>query len=256
MRSWLDWVCLLAIGLSVSLMLALLVVQVAYTGGGEPLRALAERDCYRAMWLSFYTATIAGLAALVLAVPTGYALARWRFRAMWLIEAFLLIPVIMSPMALGVALLLIFRDPPGLWLARWFVFEVPGIILAQFVVAYAFAVLIIRTTFAGIDVRLEQVARFLGCTPWQTFRRVTLPLAFNGIVAGFVLGWARSLGDFGATSTLAGAVKGKTETVPVFIYMNLASVSIERAVAASIVLTLVTVLVLVAVRLLLGGRRT
>lgn len=255
MRSWLDWVCLLAAGVSVTLMLSLLWFQAAYTGGGEPLRALVEPDCYRAMWVSFYTATVASVAALALAIPTGYALARWHFRGMWLIEAFLLVPVIMSPMALGVALLLAFRDPPGLWLARWVVFEVPGIIVAQFFVAYAFAVLIIRTTFSGINVRLEQVARFLGCSPGQAFWRVTLPLAWPGILAGFVLGWARSLGDFGATSTLAGAVKGKTETAPVFIYLNLASVSIERAVALSIVLTLVTVGVLVLVRLLLGGRR-
>jgi len=255
MRSWLDWVCLLAVGVSVTVMLSLLWFQAAYTGGGETLQALTEPDCYRAMFVSFYTATIASVAALLLAIPTGYALARWHFRGLWLVEAFLLVPVIMSPMALGVALLLVFRDPPGLWLARWVVFEVPGIIVAQFFVAYAFAVLIIRTTFSGIDVRLEQVARFLGCSPWQAFRRVTLPLSLNGIVAGFVLGWARALGDFGATSTLAGAVKGKTETAPVYIYLNLASVSIERAVALSIVLTLVTVFVLVLVRLLVGGRQ-
>ncbi|MFW6108333.1 MAG: ABC transporter permease [bacterium] len=255
MRSWLDWVCLLAAGVSVTLMLSLLWFQAAYTGGGEPLRALVEPDCYRAMWVSFYTATVASVAALALAIPTGYALSRWHFRGMWLVEAFLLIPVIMSPMALGVALLLAFRDPPGLWVARWVVFEKAGIMVAQFFVAYAFAVLIIRTTFSSIDVRLEQVARFLGCSPGQAFWRVTLPLAWPGILAGFVLGWARSLGDFGATSTLAGAVKGKTETAPVFIYLNLASVSIERAVALSIVLTLVTIAVLVLVRLLLGGRR-
>jgi len=255
MRSWLDWVALLAVVVSVSLMLLLLVVQAAYTGGGEPLRALGERDVLHAVFLSFYTSIIAALIALLLAIPTGFALARWNFPGNWLVEALLLIPVIMSPMALGVALLLIFHDPPGSWLSRWFVFEVPGIILAQFLVSYAFAVLVIRTTFSGIDIRLEQVARFLGCSPWQAFRRVTLPLARNGIVAGFVLGWARALGDFGATSTIAGAVKAKTETMPVAIYLNMATVSIDRAVALSIVLTLITVFGLIAVRLLVGGRR-
>jgi len=255
MRSWLDWMCLLAVGCSVTLMVALLAAQAAYTGGGEVLHALTESDVLNAMFLTFYTSTVAGVAALALAIPTGYALSRWHFRGLWLVESVLLIPVIMSPMALGVALLLIFHYPPGLWLARYFVFEVPGIILAQFFVAYAFAVLVIRTTFSSIDVRLEQVARFLGCSPWQAFRRVSLPLARNGIVAGFVLGWARALGDFGSTSTLAGAVKGKTETMPVAIYLNMASVSIDRAVALSIVLTLVTIFGLIAVRLLIGGRR-
>lgn len=255
MRSWLDWVALLGVGFSASLMLMLLAFQAAYTGGGAPLRALGERDVLQAMGLTFYTATVATLLALALAIPTGYALARWRFPGLSIIEALLLVPVIMSPMALGVALLLIFRQPPGLWVARYVVFEVPGIILAQFFVAYAFAVLVLRTTFSAIDVRLEQVARFLGCTPWQAFRRVSLPLSRRGMVAAFVLGWARAMGDFGASSTLAGAVKGKTETMPVSIYLNLASVSIDRAVALSIVLTLVTVVGLICVRLLVGERR-
>ena len=112
-----------------------------------------------------------------------------------------------------------------------------------------------RTTFSQIDVRLEQVARFLGCTRWQAFRRVTLPLSRNGIVAAFVLGWARSLGDFGATSTVAGAVKAKTETPPITIFFALQSLSTERAVALSIVLSAITVSGLIAVRLLLGERR-
>jgi molybdate transport system permease protein len=234
---------------------ALVAVQVGYTGGGPALSALGQSDVLRAIWLSVWTSLAGSLAALLLAVPTGYALARWRFPGAWLIEALLLIPVTMSPIALGVALLLLFRNPPGAWLARFFVFEVPGIILAQFFVAYALIVLVIRATIAGIDVRLEQVARFLGCSPWQAFRRVTLPLARNGIVAGFVLGWTRAIGDFGSTSTLAGGVKGYTETMPVAIYLNMASVSIDRAVAMSVVLTLLTIGGLVAVRLLFGGRR-
>jgi len=258
MRSWFNWLLLLAMGISVSLMAMLLVAQGAYSGGGEALRALGERDILHSILLGFGTATVASVLALVLAVPVGFALARWRFRGSWLVEALLIIPVIMSPMALGVALLLVLNSPP----ARWFeehvfriMFEVPGIVMAQFFVAFAFAVLIMRTTFAGIDVRLEQVARFLGCSRWKAFRHVTLPLSRNGIVAAFVLGWARSLGDFGTTSTVAGAIKGYTETPPITIYFALQSLSTERAVALSIVLTAISVVGLVAVRLLLGGRR-
>jgi molybdate transport system permease protein len=257
-RSWFDWVLLLAVGISASLMAMLLVAQGAYAGGGEALRALTQRDILHSIILGFGCATAASVLALVLAVPTGFALARWRFPGNWFVEALLIIPVIMSPMALGVAILLTLNSPPG----RWFddhvfriMFEVPGIVLSQFFVAYAFAVLIMRTTFAGIDVRLEQVARFLGCTRWQAFRRVTVPLSRSGIVAAFVLGWARSLGDFGTTSTVAGAIKGKTETPPITIFFALQSLSTERAVALSIVLTIICISGLVAVRLLLGGRR-
>lgn len=258
MRSWFNWVLLAALGCSLSFMAMLLVAQGAYSGGAELFRALGQRDILRSIALGFGCATLASVLGLVLAVPTGYALARWRFPGSWFVEALLLIPVIMSPMALGVAVVLALNSPPGLWVQDnvvEFIFEWPGIVLAQFFVAFAFAVLIMRTTFAAIDVRLEQVARFLGCTRWQAFRRVTLPLSRNGIVAAFVLGWARSLGDFGATSTVAGAVKGKTETPPVTIFFALQSLSTERAVALSIVLTLITVAGLVAVRLLVGGRR-
>ena len=255
MKGWFEGLLLTALGISISLMVMLLAAQAGYTGAGAPLKALAQPDVQQAIYLSFLTSSVAAVIALVLAVPTGFALARWKFPGRWLIECLLVIPVIMSPMALGVALLLVFRTQTGQWVEDHlmrFVFEMPGMILSQFFLAYALAVLVIKTTFASIDVRLEQVARFLGCTPWQAFRRVSLPLASNGIIAGLVLGWARAMGDFGSTSTIAGAVKGKTETMPISIYLSLASVSLDRAVALSIVLTLVTIVGLVVVGLLLA----
>jgi len=253
MRSWFNWVLALAVSLAVVMMVWIVIAQAVYTGGA-PWRILGERHLQHAIWLSFYTSLIASVAALLLAIPSGYALARWRFRFDWLVEAILCIPVVMSPMALGVALLLVFKVEPGFWLSRVFVFEVPGIILAQFIVSYAFAVLVLRTTFASIDIRYEQVARFLGCTRWQAFWRVTLPLARSGIIAAFVLGWARALGDFGSTSTISGAIPPKTQTAPAYIYNALQSVGTVRAVAASLVLIVVTVGSLIAVRLLLGRR--
>lgn len=257
--SWFTLTLLVGVALSASLMLLLLVAQGQFAGSTEVLDALRETAVRQSVFLSFWSASVSSLLALVLAVPTGLALARWKVPGMSLIEALLLIPAIMSPMALGVALLLVFRTEGGTWFQEnliQFVWEVPGILLVQFFVAYSFAVLVLRTTFAGIDVRLEQVARFLGCTRWQAFRRVTLPLARNGIIAAFVLGWARALGDFGATSMLAGGVPGKTATMPIAIYLNMARVSIHKAVALSIILSLVTIVGLITVRLLLGrGQR-
>lgn len=257
-QRWFGGLVALALVCSASLMVMLVVAQLAYAGGGETLSALADYDVRHAMLLSFSTATVASSLALILAVPTAFALARWQARGIWVVEAILLIPVIMSPMALGVALLLVCRSGPGIWFAdRFFefIYEVPGLVLAQFFVSYSFAVLVMRATFSGIDVRLEQVARFLGCTRWQAFRRVTLPLARNGIIAGVVLGWGRALGDFGSTCMLAGAVKGKTETMPVAIYLIMQQTGIERAVALSLVLTFVTVFGLIAVRFLVGRGR-
>jgi len=139
------------------------------------------------------------------------------------------------------------------------VFEVPGIILAQFFLALALSVRVLKASFEAVDVRCEQVARFLGCTPWQSFRKITLPIARRGVLAAFILSWARCLGDFGAAVTLAGAIKGKTETMPVSIYLNMASVNIDKAVALMLLTTLLALSVLLAVRFVASGggaRRT
>ena len=134
-----------------------------------------------------------------------------------------------------------------------FVFEVPGIILAQFILAFAFSTRVLKATFEDVDLRLEQVARFLGCTPWQAFWKVTLPLSRSGLLAAFVLGWARALGDFGVTITIAGGLRGKTETIPVSIFMYMESVQLEHAVALMLVMTVMALVVLLSLRLL--GRK-
>lgn len=247
-------VLLLAVGLSVSLILTIVAVQAAYTGIGPIIEVISERDNIHSITLSLCTTTVASFMALLLAIPTGYALARWNFKGIWVIDALLVVPVVMSPMSLGVALLLFFRTSIGEWidlnLIR-FVFEVPGIILAQFFLASAFSVLITKATFAGIDVRLEQVARFLGCSPWKAFRYISLPLARNGIIAAFILAWARAIGDFGSTSTIGGAVPGKTETIPITIYLKLATVSLDQSVALSLLLTFVTIAAVMVICILL-----
>ena len=259
MRNWFEGVLLLAVGFGVSLMVALVAAQFGYTGMSAPFAALGQVDVLLAIKLSVVAATVAALLALLLAVPTGYALARWNFPGRSLLECLLIIPTIMSPMALGVALILMFRSGPGQWVEDHvvrFVFEVPGMILAQFFIAFALEVLVVRATFSSVNVRFEYVARLLGCTSWQAFRRVSLPLARNGVLAAFVLGWARAIGDFGATATIAGAVKGKTETMPVSIYLSLATVSIDRAVALSMVLILISLSAYLAVYVILRPRST
>lgn len=250
-------ILLLAVGLSVSLILTIIAVQAGYTGIGPILKAVSDTENMHAIALSLCTTTVASLLALLLAIPTGYALARWNFKGVWLIDALLVVPVVMSPMSLGVALLLLFQTSIGKWVDQnlvRFVFEVPGIILAQFFLAYAFSVLVTKTTFAGIDVRLEQVARFLGCSRWKAFRYVSLPLARNGIIAAFILAWARAIGDFGSTSTIGGAVAGETETIPISIYLNLATVSLDQSVALSLLLTFVTIAAVMVICFLLQKR--
>lgn len=235
----------------------ILLAQVGYAGLREPLGALGRPAIRHALALSLGTATLSALLALAVGVPCAYALARHRFPGARAVDVLLDLPMVLSPVAVGVSWLLFFRGPAGQWVEAnllRFVFEVPGIVLAQFTVALAVSIRVLKAAFQDVDVRYEQVARFLGCTPWGAFRRVSLPLARRGLTAAFVLGWARALGEFGATVTLAGAVPGKTETVPVAIYLRLASVDISGAVALMLVLSATGLLALGAVHFL-GEKR-
>jgi molybdate transport system permease protein len=158
---------------------------------------------------------------------------------------------VLSPIVIGIALILVFRSTPGRFIEDHllrFVFEVPGIIAAQFILALALQIRVLKAAFDDLDPRYEQVARFLGCTPFAAFRRVTLPMCRTSLLAAFVLGWSRALGDFGATVTVAGSVRFKTETMPVAIYNNLASVRIGKALGLAILLTFIALVVLVVVR--------
>jgi molybdate transport system permease protein len=203
------------------------------------------------------TSSAAALLALAVAVPSAYLLARSRFYGRSLVDALLDVPVIMSPVALGLTLLLVFRTPPGAFIQAHllrFVFEVPGIVLAQFILALALEVRVLKAAFEEINPRLEQVARCLGCSPGGAFFHVTLPMARPGLIAALVLGWARAIGDFGATVMIAGAVPGKTETVPAAIYLGLASLRIEHSVVLTLLLTLIALAALLALRWA-GARR-
>ncbi|MEZ4364925.1 MAG: ABC transporter permease subunit [Kofleriaceae bacterium] len=249
---------LAGLGLAVTTVVLIIAAQLSYGGdGGGPLSALGEPDIRHAITLSLWTSTAAALGALVVAIPAAYALARWRFRGRVFVDALLDVPIVLSPIVIGVALILIFRSQPG----RWFeanvmriVFEVPGIVVAQFVLALALEVRVLKAAFEELSPRYEQVARLLGCSPWGAFWRVTVPMCRSSLLAAFVLGWSRALGDFGAAVTVAGSVRNKTETMPVAIYNNFASVRIEKALGLAILLTTIALVVLVMVRVLTARR--
>ncbi len=255
--SWFRLCLLTFTGIAVSVMLALLVSQAAFTGIGEPLAALARPEIRHALLLSALVATAAAALAILVAVPSAYFLARNPFPGRFIVDTLLDLPLVLSPLAVGFSLLLFFKTDPGSWIQTHlvqFVFEIPGIILAQAIMAFAVAVRALKTAFEEVDPRYEAVARLLGCTPYNAFRRVTLPMARPGVVAATVLAWGRAVGEFGATVMIGGAVAGKTETVPVAIYLRLANVDLNGAVGLMLVLTAAALLVLAVVRL--AGRQS
>ena len=247
-----------ALALIVSFFAIILFSLAAYTDMKTLFSILASREILFAVRLTILTATVSTVLAMIFAVPAAYAISHARFPGKDIVDTILDVPIVLSPVALGAALLVFFNTPLGSAIEKGvisFVFEVPGIVLAQFTVIIALAIRLLKSTFDGIDQRYEQVGRTLGYTKGQVFLRVTLPLARNGVIAAGVLTWARAVGEFGATVTLAGATKMKTETLPVAIFLNLATAEVDKAVAVIFILVIVATGALIALRKLTGKRR-
>jgi len=168
-----------------------------------------------------------GLASTLLILPFGIALA-WLFaRKEWplksVVETIVLLPLVMPPVSTGLILLKIFgrRSPLGQWLYERgieIVFNWKGVLIAMAVMSFPLLVRSVRTSFAEVNLRLEQIAATLGASALRIFFVITIPLAYKGIVAGALLAFSRALGEFGATILLAGNIPGETQTLSLAIY--------------------------------------
>ena len=170
---------------------------------------------------------LTALAATALMIPIGLALAwllaRRRFRGQLLVETLVSMPLVMPPVATGLILLLLFspRGPIGAALATIgvdVVFTWRAVVLAMTVMGLPLFVRTVRAGFEQVDHRFEAIAATLGASPFRVFISITLPLAFPALAAGAVLGFARAIGEFGATIMIAGSIPGVTRTLPVAIY--------------------------------------
>ena len=177
-----------------------------------------------ALGLSLKVALWATAIDLVLGVAVGYALARLRFPGRELVDSILLLPMVLPPTVLGYYLLVVVgrRGWIGSWLENTLgihlIFTWQGAVIAAAVVAFPFVCKSARAAFETVDAQLEDAARVLGLGEAAVFLRVTLPLAWRGILAGALLAFARSLGEFGATLMVAGSIPGKTQTLSIAVY--------------------------------------
>ena len=184
---------------------------------------LAASD-WMAIKLSLRVATIATLVATPLAIAVGWLLARRDFYGKAVLDALVYLPLVLPPVVTGYLLLLTFgrKGLVGAWLADnlgiVFAFRWTGAALACGVMAFPLLVRPIRLSIEAIDRKLEQAASTLGASPWRVFLTVTLPLAVPGIVAGMVLGFAKAIGEFGATITFVSNIPGETQTISSAIY--------------------------------------
>ena len=179
---------------------------------------------WTAILLSLRVAIVATLVATPLAVAVAWLLARHEFWGKSLLDAAIHLPLVLPPVVTGYLLLLTLgrRGLVGAWLADHlglvFAFRWTGAALACGIMSFPLLVRPIRLSIEAVDQRLEQAAATLGATPWQVFLTVTFPLALSGVLAGMVLGFAKALGEFGATITFVSNIPGETQTIASAIY--------------------------------------
>ena len=177
-----------------------------------------------ALWLSLQVATWATLLCLVLGTGVGFALARWRFPGRDLVDTLLTLPMVMPPTVLGYYMLVLIgtQGPIGAWLLQHFgirmIFTWQAAVIAAAIVAFPLVFKAARAAFENVDPQLEDAARTLGLSELAIFFRISLPLAWRGILAGLLLSFARALGEFGATLMVAGSIVGKTQTLSIAVY--------------------------------------
>ena len=213
------------------------------------VRALRSRDIQFSIMLSLISCTITTLLSIWVAVPIGYIMSRFEFRGKPLIDTLLDIPIVLPPLVVGLSLLILFRYAPD-WLSDSVVYKWPAVVLAQFMVACAFAVRTMRVTFDQIPHRYEQVALTLGCNRQQAFWRVIMPQAKGGLLAAATLAWARALGEFGPILVFAGATRQKTEVLPTSAFLELQAGRTEGMLAVSLIMIGAAVIVFLIARTL------
>jgi molybdate transport system permease protein len=220
---------------------------------GKAWAELSSAEALTALRLSLLCSVSATGLALVLGVPLAWVYARVEFPGRNLVRALTTLPMVLPPVVGGVALLLAFgrRGLLGPWLEQTFGIRLPfstaGVVLAETFVAMPFLVLTVEAGLRSMDRRFEEAARTLGASRWTVFYRVTLPLVVPSLVAGSVLCWARALGEFGATITFAGNFPGRTQTMPLAVYLALQTRP-QGAVMLSLLLLAVSLVVLIGLR--------
>ena len=237
--------------------LLLIASQSAFFSFTGFIEQLTQADTLSAILLSLVAATISSALAVSIAIPSAYALARIDFPGKRLVDVFIDLPMVLTPIALGTLILMTWNTAFGKLLSDLGLtlpFTVAGVILAQFTVVVAISVRMLKATFEQINPRQEQVARLLGCTAFGSFIYITLPLAKRGILAAIILTWARAVGEFGATVMVAGTAKGQTATLPSSIYLAMSMADLPKAVTLVTILIGISLLVLFGVRMVMEHR--
>ncbi len=216
------------------------------------LANLAQPQVLQAITLSLTTTLASTILIILFGTPVAYALAKQRVPFQRVVDTLIDLPTVLPPAVAGVALLMAFgrRGLFGAWVAGLgldIAFTTTAVILAQIFIAAPFFIKAATIGFANIDIELEQAASLDGADGWQVFRYVTIPLSWSALLGGSVMSWARALGEFGATIIFAGNFPGRTQTMPLAIYIGF-QVDLDMALTLSVILVGFSFLALMVVK--------
>jgi sulfate/thiosulfate transport system permease protein len=246
------------LGLLLAAPVGLIFFRTFEHGVGPAWDAVTTPEALHAFWLTLLMVAVAVPANTVFGVIAAIALVRHRFRGKWLLNAVIDLPFAVSPVVIGLALILVYGHDG--WFGGWFaeqgiqiIFATPGMIIATIFVSLPFVVREVVPVLREIGTEQEQAATTLGASGFQTFRRVTLPAIRWGLGYGVVLATARALGEFGAVSVVSGKIQGQTETATLFVEQRFQQFDLTGAYAASMVLAVLALMTLLTMNFF--GRR-
>jgi len=215
-------------------------------GVGPVLDSVTTPAAISAFWLTLTVALIAVPLNTVLGVITALALVRGRFRGKAVLEVLIDLPFAISPVVIGLSLILVYGAGGWIELPFQVIFATPGMVLATVFVCLPFVVREVVPVLREIGDEQEQAATTLGANGWQTFRRITLPAIRWGLVYGVVLATARAIGEFGAVSVVSGKISGETETLTLLVEKRFQNFDLAGAYAASALLAVIALVTLLA----------
>jgi len=255
-----NWPLFILSGPLLILLVVPLLAIIIKTAPATIWEALADEGTRQAISLSLRMSTTTTLLVLIFGTPVAYLLGRRRLRLASLLEIVIDLPTVLPPAVAGLALLMAFGrrgllggalDALGIQLP----FTTLAVVLAQTFVAAPYYIKTATVGLSGVSRELEQAAGLDGATLWETFRHVLLPLAWRSIIGGATLCWARALGEFGATIIFAGNLPGRTQTMPLAVYLGF-EIDMDQALTLAAILLAVSFGVLFVVRTTLRGHAT
>lgn len=225
---------------------------------GNPIIKSLQNDVIASsIQVSLITTSVSSIVCFSFGIPLAYILSRYNFWGKRVLDTAVDLPMVLPPTVAGISLILFLgpNTPLGTFLHNSgidIIFTWKAIILAQIFVSAPFFIRTVTTTFSGVPRDLELAARNLGASPLRTFYTVTLPLSARGVFAGWAMMWARAMGEFGATIMVSNNVPGQSYTLTTAIYWEFWSGGLFQSISAAVILLIVTFIVLISVRILMG----